>query len=91
MLREAGTHKTNMVHFNSTRSRRVCQSVLAAELNAFVDGFDVSIAINENMKTKTECTYLLLPYKVLNWGANGGKDNWYWKKGLLQSTASTCW
>lgn len=45
MLRESGSRKENIVHYSSTKSRRLYHSVLAAEVYAFVDRFDVAISI----------------------------------------------
>lgn len=41
MIRNNVNGKVNIVHYKSTKSKRVCKSVLAAELFAFVEGYHV--------------------------------------------------
>lgn len=40
----------NILHFSSTKSKRVCKSVLAAELFALVDGFDIVYTITDGLE-----------------------------------------
>lgn len=47
LLRERDTGRANVVHFASLKSKRVCKSVLAAELFAMVDGFDLAFSIRD--------------------------------------------
>ncbi len=45
MIRSTKTGIVNVIHFSSKKSKRVCKSVLAAVLFAFVDGFDIGTTI----------------------------------------------
>ncbi len=53
MLRDAATNHVNIVHYSSTKSKRVCKSVLAAELFALVDGFDMAAAVKDAVQRST--------------------------------------
>ena len=41
----------NLVHYSSTKSKRVTRSVLASEIYGMVSGVDMAIAINSTLKT----------------------------------------
>ena len=45
MLRNAQNGNVNVVHLTSSKFKRVCKSVLAAELFSLVDGFDIQYTI----------------------------------------------
>lgn len=45
MLWQAGNDKVNVVHYSSTKSKRLCRSDFAVELFALMDGIDMSLAI----------------------------------------------
>lgn len=53
MLRDSKTGMVNIVHFSSNKSKRVCKSVLAAELHAFVDGYDLGYSLKNSIQTIT--------------------------------------
>ena len=42
-----GSNKCNILHYGSNRCKRVCRSVMAAELHALTLGFDYAIIIRE--------------------------------------------
>jgi hypothetical protein len=46
--------KGNLVHYSSTKSKRVTRSVLASEIYGMVGGVDMAIAINTTIKMITE-------------------------------------
>jgi hypothetical protein len=46
--------KGNLVHYSSTKSKRVTRSVLASEIYGMVGGVDMAIAINTTIKMMTE-------------------------------------
>jgi len=48
------TIKGNMMHWSSTKSKRVTRSVLASEIYGMVGGVDIAIAINATMKMITK-------------------------------------
>ena len=50
MLRDPVSEDANIVHYTSKKSKRVCKSVLAAELFAMVDGFDLSYVIRHSLE-----------------------------------------
>lgn len=45
MLRDSITGRVCVVQYSSRKSQRVAKSVLAAELLALVDGFDMAVSI----------------------------------------------
>ncbi len=53
MLRDRDTGDCNVVHFTSTKSKRVCRSVLAAELFSMIDGFDIGYSICDTVQLCT--------------------------------------
>eukprot|EP00171_Calliarthron_tuberculosum_P022600 IDg22600t1 len=53
MLRDPSTGVCNIIHYTSQKTKRVCRSVLAAELLALVDGFDIGYAITYSVKQMT--------------------------------------
>lgn len=50
MVRHKLNGDVNIIHFASGKSKRVCKSVLAAELFALVDGFDVGYSIAHSLQ-----------------------------------------
>ena len=48
------TIKGNLIHWSSTKSKRVTRSVLASEIYGMVGGVDMAIAINSTIKMITE-------------------------------------
>ena len=46
--------KGNIIHYSSTKSKRVTRSVLASEIYGMVGGVDMAIAINTTIKMITE-------------------------------------
>jgi len=46
--------KGNLIHYSSTKSKRVTRSVLASEIYGMVGGVDMAIAINTTIKMITE-------------------------------------
>jgi hypothetical protein len=46
--------KGNLIHYSSTKSKRVTRSVLASEIYGIVGGVDMAIAINTTIKMITE-------------------------------------
>src|SRR6202051_2202906 len=46
--------KGNLIHYSSTKSKRVTRSVLASEIYGMVGGVDIAIAINTTIKMITE-------------------------------------
>ena len=54
MIRDSSTKTVNVIHFVSSKSKRVCKSALAAELLAMVDGFDVGFSIRETLVRITD-------------------------------------
>jgi hypothetical protein len=46
--------KGNLIHYSSTKSKRVTRSVLASEIYSMVGGVDMAIAINTTIKMITE-------------------------------------
>jgi hypothetical protein len=50
MLRDRQSHRCSVVHYFSVKSKRVCRSILAAELLALVEGFDVGFAIQDSLR-----------------------------------------
>ena len=53
MLRNCETGHVNIIHYASVKSKRVCKSVLAAEIFALVDGFDMCYAIRDSVQRIT--------------------------------------
>jgi len=53
MLRNKEDGTVNVIHYASYKSKRVCKSVLAAELFAMVDGYDVGFSIRHALETCT--------------------------------------
>lgn len=53
MLRDKTTGDCNIVHFVSMKSKRVCRSVLSAELFALIEGFDLGFTIRDTMQRCT--------------------------------------
>lgn len=51
MLRDSSSGPVNIVHYSSTKSERVCKSVLGAELFALVDGYDMAAAIKDTIES----------------------------------------
>ena len=49
LLREYDSGKANIILYTSTKSKRVCRSVLSSELFAFVDGLDMGILIKHSV------------------------------------------
>jgi len=49
LLRDTRNGHVNVVHYASIKSKRVCKSVLAAELFAFVDGYDAGFAVRDSV------------------------------------------
>ena len=49
MLRNSKNGYVNIIHFSSTKSKRVSKSFPAAELFALVDGFDIGYAISHTV------------------------------------------
>lgn len=47
MIRNKHTMDVNIIHFSSSKSKRVAKSVLAAELFSMIDGYDVGFSIKE--------------------------------------------
>ena len=45
MMRNRTTGAANIVHYSSTKSKRVCKSALAAEIFALVDGFKIGYTV----------------------------------------------
>ena len=54
MIRDSSTKTVNVIHFVSSKSKRVCKSALAAELLAMVDGFDVGFSIEKTLVRITD-------------------------------------
>ena len=51
ILRNVQNVNVNVVHFTSSKSKRVCKAVLAAEFFSQIDGFDIGYTIaNEQAK-----------------------------------------
>ena len=50
----------NLIHYSSTKSKRVIRSVLASEIYGMVGGVDIAIIINTTIKMITEQLGLLL-------------------------------
>lgn len=50
MIRNMETCDANIVHYTSSKSKRIAKSVLAAELFAMVDGFDLGFSIKESLE-----------------------------------------
>jgi hypothetical protein len=48
------TIKGNLIHYSSTKTKRVTRSVLASEIYGMVGGVDIAIAINTTIKMITE-------------------------------------
>jgi len=48
------TIKGNLIHYSSTKSKRVTRSVLASEIYGMVGGVDMAITINTTIKMITE-------------------------------------
>lgn len=48
MLLNKNTFESNIIHFLSIKSKRVCKSVLSAELFSLVDGFDIGYSIRDS-------------------------------------------
>ena len=46
--------KGNLIHYSSTKSKRVTRSVLASEIYSMVGGVDIAIAINTTIKMITD-------------------------------------
>ena len=68
--------KGNLIHYSSTKSKRVTRSVLASEIYSIVRGVDIAIAINTTIQMITKqldfpqtlivlCTDLYSLYKCL--------------------------
>lgn len=53
LLRDKLTKAVNIIHFASSKSKRVAKSVLAAELFALINGFDVGFSIKESLQRMT--------------------------------------
>ncbi len=53
MLREKVTGKCNILHYINIKSKRVCRSVLVAELLAMIEGFDIGFSVRLAMAEKT--------------------------------------
>lgn len=53
MLRDISTGDSNVIHFTSTKSKRIVRSVLAAELYALIEGFDVGFIIRDAVQRCT--------------------------------------
>ncbi len=47
MLRDLDTGDFNAVYFMSTKSKRVCRSVLAADLFVMIDGVGIGYSIRD--------------------------------------------
>ena len=54
MLRDTETKKVNIVHYLSSKTKRICKSALAAELLAMVEGYDVGFSIRESLERMTQ-------------------------------------
>lgn len=54
MLRNNDTGEINGVHYASFKSKRVCKSVLAAELFALVGGYDIGCSLRDTVGTSHE-------------------------------------
>jgi len=50
MLRDSDVGTVNIVHYTSSKSKRVCKSALAAELFAFIAGFDIVFTIRHSLE-----------------------------------------
>jgi hypothetical protein len=48
------TIKGNMIHYSSTKSKRVTRSVLASEIYSMIGGVDMVISINTTLKIITD-------------------------------------
>src|SRR5271170_2212572 len=48
------TWTENLIHYSSTKSKRVTRSILASEIYGMVGGIDMAIAINMTIKMITE-------------------------------------
>lgn len=55
MFRDAENGTVNILHYSSTKSKRVCNSVFAAERFAMVDRFDSNMAVKEVLVDSTSC------------------------------------
>ena len=53
MLSDAKRVLVNVVHCSSTKSKRICKSVLTAKLFALVDGYDAAAAIRDTIQKST--------------------------------------
>lgn len=58
MLREPDTGMCNVIHYTSHKTKRVCKSILAAELLAMTDGFDIGYAITYSVKQMTNRSHV---------------------------------
>lgn len=47
------SHKCNIIHYSSAKSRRVARSVLGSEIYAFADGFDHAYAFKYDLEAMT--------------------------------------
>ena len=50
MLRNSKNGDANIVHYSSSKSKRVCKSVLGAELFSMMEGFDVGFVIRDSVQ-----------------------------------------
>lgn len=52
-LRDSDDGRANVIYYASRKFKRVCKSVLAAEVFELVDGFDIDVSIQDFLKTIT--------------------------------------
>ena len=50
LLRNSNTGTCNILHYQSHKSKRVCRSVLAAELFSMIEGYDLGYSIKDSLQ-----------------------------------------